>query len=68
MLDRNTTVTAYVSSLGLAGMSLNLNELVALGGLVLAAATFLINWRYRHLHYRLAAAQTQKDVADVSED
>ena len=52
-----TTVTAYVSSLGLSALSLNLNELVAIGGLVLAAATCLINWRYKHLHYRLEAAK-----------
>jgi hypothetical protein len=67
MLDRNTTVSAYVSSLGLSALSLNLNELVALGGLALAAATFLINWRYKHLHYRLAA-KTRKEAVNVAED
>lgn len=70
MLDRptNPTTLSYASSLGTVAFSLSVNEVVALGGLVLALMTFLINWRYKHLHYRLAAAKTAaKETLDVAE-
>lgn len=50
-----TTASAYASSLGLTVFGLGVNELAALGGLLLAILTFVINWRYKALHYRLAA-------------
>lgn len=68
---RNPTITAYASSLGLSAVSLTVNELVALGGLVLAILTFVVNLVYKHLHYRLAAAKANaavpEEVSDVSE-
>ncbi|MGY0794305.1 HP1 family phage holin [Azospirillum argentinense] len=70
MFDRptNPTTLSYASSLGTVVFSLNVNELVALGGLVLALLTFVINWRYKHLHYRLAATKTvAKEAPDVAE-
>lgn len=72
MFDRptNPTTVSYASSLGTVLFSLNVNELVALGGLLLAVLTFLINWRYKHLHYRLAAATTRdaaKEAPHVAE-
>lgn len=73
MIDRqNSTVSAYLSSLTVSAFSLTVNEIVAIAGLVLAALTFLINWRYKHLHYRLAAdrelIREPKEGADVAEE
>jgi hypothetical protein len=35
----------------------NLNEVVALVGIALAVGTFLVNWRYKHLHYKIEKAR-----------
>jgi hypothetical protein len=63
-MDRHqSTALAYASSLGTAAFGLTVNELVAIGGLLLALATFALNWRYKHLHYKLAAKGTAKGEA-----
>jgi len=69
MFDRptNPTTVSYASSLGTVLFSLNVNELVAVGGLVLAFLTFLLNWWYKQQHLRLAATKSRKDAADVAE-
>lgn len=59
MVDRNTAA-AYASSFGISALSITVNEFVAVAGLVLAFATFVVNWRYRHLHYRLAARENKE--------
>lgn len=65
MIDRssNPTTASYLSSFGISAVSLNVNEAVALAGLVLALATFLINWRYKHLHYKLVQKKETNSVA-----
>lgn len=67
-MDRNTTtstVAAYASSLSVAGAAITVNEAVALGGLGLAAATFIVNVVYKHLHYRLAVAKATRPPVPV---
>lgn len=43
------TTSTLVTVLG----GISLNEFAAITGAVLALATFLVNWRYKHLHYKL---------------
>jgi len=69
MFDRQSTPTtaSYASSAVTVLFGMNVNELVALGGLLLAFLTFLLNWWYKHQHLQLAATKSRKDVADVAE-
>lgn len=55
-LTDKTTVAAYTMAIGTAAGGLTVNELVALGGLGLAIATFILNAVYKHLHYKLQKA------------
>lgn len=55
-------VATYTASGVTAGVgAVTVNELVALGGLLIAFATFCINWYYRHKHYHL----TKQEIADA---
>lgn len=49
--------TALGGTLTLIG-GLSLNEWLAISGIILGFATFIINWLYKHRHYKLA---TEKD-------
>ena len=53
MEKSSASTLSYTTGLTVAGFSFSFNELIAVAGLVIAAATFVINWRYKHLRYRL---------------
>ena len=62
-MEKPTSSTlSYLTGLSVSAFSFSFNELIALLGLAIAAATFLINWRYKHLHYVL-----EKETRDGSE-
>lgn len=57
-----TSKASYITSAAVTfGGGLSLNEFVALAGIVLGVGTFLVNWRYKHLHYKMERA---KNVAE----
>ncbi len=63
-MEKPTSSTlSYLTGLSVSAFSISFNEMIALAGLAIAAATFLINWRYKHLHYLL-----DKRARDVSEN
>ncbi len=68
-VDRIThavTTASYTASGGtvlIAGFTAN--EVAAIGGLLLALATFLVNWYYRHKHYSLAVARADRAVEEA---
>ena len=54
MTEKITTVVSYAASGTLMVGGLAMNELVAIIGLTLAIATFVVNWFYKHKHLQLA--------------
>lgn len=54
-----TTYVASGSSVIFGGLTAN--DIAMLGGLLLAAMTFVVNLIYRHKHYKLAKAQVERD-------
>ena len=59
------TSASYTLSAGTVIAGLTINEVAAIGGLVLAIATFAINWIYRHRHYQLAKSQSDNGGSSV---
>lgn len=51
------TGAAYVASGTTTAVGLTINDMVAIGGLLVGLATFLVNWYYRHQHLQLAKEQ-----------
>ncbi|AXO13780.1 holin [Thalassospira indica] len=52
-MDKTTITTYAASGAGfLTGMTTN--EKVAVASVVIALGTFVLNWIYKHMHYRLA--------------
>jgi hypothetical protein len=49
-----TTITAYAASGSGFLVGLSTNEKLAMLSAVVAIGTFIVNWIYKHLHYRLA--------------
>lgn len=48
-MDKTTTAASYSASIGTAAAGIfSLNEWALLLGIIFAAATFVINWRYQH--------------------
>lgn len=54
MVSDKTSIATYATSLGVAGGSWTVNELAALGGLLIAALTFLLNVYFKLRHLRIA--------------
>ncbi len=49
-----TTAASYATSAGTTAIGVwTVNEWAAIGGLFLAAATFIVNLVYRHLHHKM---------------
>ena len=61
MVQREIAATSvsYTTSVGTAIAGLAFNEWLMLGGMILTAGTFIVNWRYKHLHYKLQRENTQ---------
>jgi hypothetical protein len=53
--DKNMSNWVYAASGTLMIGGLAMNELVAIIGLTLAIATFVVNWFYKHKHLQLAS-------------
>jgi len=48
-MEQRTTAVAYAASAASISLgALSATELAAIGGLIVAVATFLVNWYYRH--------------------
>lgn len=61
-IEQTTSNTAYIASgLTVAAGGLSFNEWMMLGGFLIALATFLVNWYYRHKHYKLAERRAQDE-------
>tara|TARA_R110000803_G_scaffold54731_5_gene111476 strand:+ start:244 stop:441 length:198 start_codon:yes stop_codon:yes gene_type:complete len=53
MMDKTTLTTYAASGTGfLAGLTTN--DKVAAASVAIALGTFILNWVYKHMHYRLA--------------
>jgi len=64
-ISHAVTTASYTASGGtvlIAGFTAN--DIAAIGGLLLASATFLINWYYRHKHYRLTLQKLKIEEDD----
>lgn len=61
------SISAYTTSLATSGVALglNVNEMIAISGLALAVATFVVNLIYKHLHYKLAAKKESMNGSQV---
>lgn len=60
-MDRTLAGTSYAATLGATGFGfLSFNQKLALASFVLAVLTFVVNWAYRHLMYRLARRQAER--------
>ena len=46
-----TTVASYASSGGLIVFGMSMHDFAAVVGVILAVATFAVNWYYRHKEY-----------------
>lgn len=57
------TGTSYTASAGTIVFGLTVNEWGVLIGTILAIATFVVNWVYRHKHYQL-----RKQEQGISEE
>jgi hypothetical protein len=51
--DKFPELTSRAPFLGVAGTGLTLNDIAAIVGIVVALATFLLNWYYQHQHFKL---------------
>ena len=60
MSDPKTSIASYVSSGSLIIFGMSANDFAVLVGLILAAATFLLNWWYKHQHLMLIERQVSK--------
>ncbi|MDG9666727.1 phage holin family protein [Hahella sp. CR1] len=68
MPDKAASAAAYASSAVATLFGLSLSQVVALGGLLIAAATFVMNWYYKQKHLDLAREQASKQRNGVNQD
>lgn len=68
MSDPKTSIASYVSSGGLVIFGMTANDFAVIVGVFLAAATFLLNWFYKHQHYKLAAKQINRTPFPTLQD
>ena len=59
MSDPKITIATYASSGGLVIAGMSANDFGVLVGLLLAVATFLLNWYFKYKHYKLMEKQAQ---------
>lgn len=67
-MDKTTTVATYFATLTGFFASLSISEKLAIGHLAIAVATFLVNWTYKILHYRLARRQREAATPPEGEE
>jgi uncharacterized membrane protein len=59
-MERAITVTSYTATGSATAFGLlTFNQKLALASFCLAVLTFVVNWAYRHLMYRLARRQAE---------
>lgn len=66
-MERKMSAAAYASGAVTGIAAWTVNEIAAIGGLLLAGMTFLVNWYYRHKHYKLSE-KGKKDAHDRTMD
>jgi hypothetical protein len=57
MSDPKTSIASYAASGSLVIFGMSANDFAVMIGLVLAVATFLLNWIYKHRHFKLIERQ-----------
>ena len=57
MTDKGATAITYSAAGSAVAFGLTANEFAAILAAFVALATFLVNWFYRHKHFKLAADQ-----------
>ncbi len=62
MAEKTTTAASYITSgtMTLVG-GYTVNEWLAVTGIILGIATFIVNWVYKHKHYKLEARRGGKE-------
>lgn len=61
-MSNSSSTATYVASGGTVAVgTLTANEVAAFAGVFIAFATFVVNIVYKHLHYKLAKAQVERD-------
>lgn len=68
MSDPKTSVASYAASGSLVVFGMSANDLAVLLGVVFAAATFAINWYYKHQHLKLLAEKIKLTPSQLLED
>lgn len=53
MSDPKTSIASYASSGGLIIFGMSANDFAVIVGLIMAFATFLLNWWYKHQHLKM---------------
>lgn len=59
MSDPKTTIASYAASGSLVIFGMSANDFAVMIGLVLAIATFILNWIYKHRHFKLIERQVK---------
>lgn len=59
MSDPKTTIASYAASGSLVVFGMSANDFAVMVGLVLAFATFVLNWIYKHRHFKLLEKQVK---------
>ena len=57
-MEKGNLVTAYTAAFITIVSGMTVNEFVALGGLLIGLATFVINWLYKHKNFKLEEQRT----------
>lgn len=63
MTDPKTSIASYAASGGLVVFGMSANDFAVMVGLILAFATFLLNWFYKHQHLKLLDRQVRLGLA-----
>lgn len=59
MTDKGASAITYSAAGSAIFLGLTANEVAAIIAAVVAISTFLVNWYYRHRHFKLAAATVE---------
>lgn len=63
MIGKATTPASYATSAMLTIFGLNVNEWLALTGIILGIGTFIVNWYYKREHLKLYSRKMKQDGA-----
>ncbi len=60
-MNQSTSAVSYSASAVTTLAGLSINEWVALGGFLIGVATFVVNWRYKHIQTKIMLEQGKHD-------